>query len=238
MFLYTTNRGGINVCDFRESSNFHSSPTLSFKVPSRKAGSNLFDKWINAVGDAQFVPGHDHAIVSRDYTSLRMWDMRMASSNNALNSMQVDSEAKPVYSAQVNDYLECNLSNLLQNNNIIDQFNLAISPNGQHIATGSYNKSSHVVDIAATTNQTLECKYDQARDTPVGNLKIYGNKKRLIANGASVASSPSSSSYRKTVSMCAWSPAQVPNQPNKQILAQVFRNCIYLYHSGSQTKTQ
>lgn len=99
MFLYSTNTGHINVCDFRESSNFHKSPSLSFKVPSRKVGSNLFDKWINVVSDAQFVPGHDHAIVSRDYTSLRMWDMRTASSNNSITGMVVDSEPQPVYSA-------------------------------------------------------------------------------------------------------------------------------------------
>lgn len=133
--------------------------------------------------------------------------------------------------------MERNLSNLLQNNSIADQFTMAISPNGQHIATGSYNKQGHVLDIGATTNQTVECKYDQPRDTPVGNLKVYGKKKRLIANNTSTAASPSSSSYRKTVSMCAWSPAQLPNQPNKQILAQVFRNCIYLFHTGNQAKT-
>ena len=59
MFLYTTSKGHVRICDLRESSNFHTRPTLQFqnKSPKASAGANVFDKWLNVISDATFVPG-------------------------------------------------------------------------------------------------------------------------------------------------------------------------------------
>ena len=63
------------------------------------------------VSDASFVPNSDHFILSRDYLSAKLWDMRAG--GNVSSDMIVDSPttAKPIYSAQVTDYLERNLAN-------------------------------------------------------------------------------------------------------------------------------
>lgn len=78
------------------------------------------------------------------------------------SSMIVDSgnEAKPLYSAQVTDYSERNLTNLMESNCLDDSFFMDVSPDGHHIATGAYNKSGHILDINATTNSTIVCKFD------------------------------------------------------------------------------
>ena len=111
--LYTTNKGDIRVCDFRESSNFHHRPSVEFNLRHTRK-SSCFDKWLNIVSDASFVPNSDHLILSRDYLSAKLWDMRMG--NNASTGMIVDtpSTVKPIYSAQVTDYLERNLAYQLE----------------------------------------------------------------------------------------------------------------------------
>ena len=54
VFLYTTSKGHIRVCDLRESSNFHSRASIEFNLRQRKttSGQNVFDKWLNVVSDA------------------------------------------------------------------------------------------------------------------------------------------------------------------------------------------
>ena len=77
-----------------------------------------------------------------------------------------------------------------------DQFFISVSPNGKHFATGAYNKSGHVIDMNATMNTSVVCKFDQAQDTPVGSLKVYGKNKRLVsANNSQLNSNVSGASY-------------------------------------------
>ena len=99
-FLYTTSTGKINICDLRERSDFHSRPSLQLEVGFKNNGlrSHVFNKWVDCVSEAKFVPGTTQ-VVSRDYMSVKLWDLRSASSYNS----------KPLYSAQVTDYMERHL---------------------------------------------------------------------------------------------------------------------------------
>ena len=107
--------------------------------------------------------------------------------------------------------------NLLDNDQLDDRFFLSVSPNGKYFATGGYNKSGHVVDMNATMNSSIVCKFDQARDAAVGSLKVYGKNKRLIQGNNGISHSPGAiaanssaldkaSELRKRVSMGAWKP--------------------------------
>jgi uncharacterized protein YuzE len=63
----------------------------------------------------------------------------------------------------VTEYAEKNLVNLMDSESLDDRFFLEVSPDGKHMATGAYNKSAHVIDINATTNSSIVCKFDQSR---------------------------------------------------------------------------
>ena len=95
----------------------------------------------------------------------------------------------------------------------------------------------HVIDMNATTNTSVVCKFDQARNTPVGSLKVYGKNKRLIkgnSGGGSSQYNPSADTsidFRKRVPLCAWKPIDPADSANEKSLALVFRNCIYLYQN-------
>jgi hypothetical protein len=56
--------------------------------------------------------------------------------------------------------MERNLSKLYEQDSLDDEFFLSLSPDCNHIVTGAYNKSAHVIDTAATSNSAVRCKYD------------------------------------------------------------------------------
>ena len=49
MFIYTTSKGHIRICDLRESSNFHQRASVEFNVLATKKGKTVtpFDRWLN-----------------------------------------------------------------------------------------------------------------------------------------------------------------------------------------------
>ena len=101
MFLYTTSKGHVRICDLRESSNFQSRASVEFSLANIKPNraSTAFDKWLQSIGDACFIPGQENLIVSRDYLNTCLWDMRLA--GGASQGMTVDTpcRARPIYQA-------------------------------------------------------------------------------------------------------------------------------------------
>jgi hypothetical protein len=63
---------------------------------------------------------------------------------------------------------------------------------------------------------------------------VYSKAKRLVtANNSSMLDSRAD--LKKRVSLGCWSP-QTSSRSNKQTLAMVFRNCIYLYHNNTSSQ--
>ena len=116
---------------------------------------------LNVVSSAQFVPNDSHTLVSRDLLCVKLWDLRVSGSSGMIVDSGNQKPVMPVYAAQVTDYTEKNLTNLMELNHSDDRFFLDVSPDGQHVATGAYNKSGHVMDIRATTNTAIICKFDE-----------------------------------------------------------------------------
>lgn len=100
------------------------------------------------------------------------------------------------------------------------------------MATGGYNRSAHVIDVNATSNTVVTCNFGATRDSAAGKLKVYNKAKRLVTQ----ANTDQKLDMKKAVSLGCWCPAR-QQQKDKQILALVSRNCIYLYHSAARTST-
>ena len=186
--------GVVNICDYRESSTFKNRASLSFVTCPRTTQNNVFSRWTRCVASAKFV-GDMHKVVSRDYLSVKLWDLRAASNTT---SMATD----PVFSAQVTDYMERNLAVLVDQDCVSDSFFVDVSPDGKHIATGGYNKQGHVIDMNATTNTTITCNFGARRDAQVGKLKNYEGKQRkhvISHSGSDLSSLSSRVDYKKKV---------------------------------------
>jgi len=55
-------------------------------------------------------------------------------------------ESKPVQSVRIHDQLKPKLDELYENECIFDKFEIALSGDGNSIATGSYNNKFHIYD--------------------------------------------------------------------------------------------
>lgn len=87
-----------------------------------KKGDGFYSEVIESISDARHTPDGRY-IVSRDYLTLKLWDVNM--------------EKKPLAVFPVHDYLDEYLSELHQNECIFDKFDSACSPNSQYVIVDS-----------------------------------------------------------------------------------------------------
>jgi serine/threonine-protein phosphatase 2A regulatory subunit B len=204
LFLYTTSKGFLHICDFREKSNFQSSSSLKFEVGINKK-KTIFSDLINSLSSGKFMKNVEHGVMTRDYLSVKVWDIRGTSN-------------VPDASYYVCDYLEKNLCSLYEEDSIYDKFFMDISPDNKYVVTGNYNKSGHIIDIAGGHNVTISTNFDMKKGKVSAKTRKYNDKKKLPAlEGAS------SIDFKKKVMIGSWSPVE-------NMAALAFRNCIFLYH--------
>ena len=79
VFLYTTTKGFLHVCDFREASSFQQRSSIKFDV-SVGAKKNAFSEMINSVSSGKFLKYYPNHVVTRDYLSVKLWDLRTSKS--------------------------------------------------------------------------------------------------------------------------------------------------------------
>jgi len=103
--------------------------------------------------------------VSRDYLSVKLWDVRFG--------------RQPIATIAVCDYLEKNLLSLYEEDFIYDKFFLDVSPCSGYIVTGAYNRSAHVLDLAASHNLALPTNFDAKRGKHLAPPRRYGPNRKL-----------------------------------------------------------
>lgn len=73
---------------------------VTLEVPIDPAKKHFFSEIINSVSSATFNPVHDHLVVTRDYLTVKLWDVRNPS--------------KPLKNLQVTDYIDKKLCDLYE----------------------------------------------------------------------------------------------------------------------------
>jgi hypothetical protein len=81
-------------------------------------------------------------IVSRDYMSLKVWDLHM--------------ESKPVKVISVAEHLKPALGDLYEGDCIYDKFQVAMCPQSQRVVTGTYSNQLTVHNIDGQCRHALE----------------------------------------------------------------------------------
>lgn len=157
---------------------------------------------INSISFGKFFKKYPNHVVTRDYLTIKIWDIRSTSK-------------QPSSSIHVTDYIEKNLLSLYEEDAIYDKFFLDISPCNNYVVSGGYNKSGHVIDVNGTNNVSMAANFDMKRGKVVGVSKKYNANKRLPP-AENVAD------LKKKVMQGCWSPIE-------NIVALAFRNCIFLY---------
>jgi len=140
ILLYSNSRGSIRLGDLRHSALCDQHAKL-FEVEEDPANKSFFSEIISSIADSKFTADGRY-IISRDYLTLKMWDVNM--------------ESKPVLSIPIHDYLKMYLCDLYEKDCIFDKFECAVSKDGTQLLTGSYNNFFVMHDTTKQQSVTIE----------------------------------------------------------------------------------
>lgn len=138
--LYSSSKGSIRLADLRDSALCDTAAKV-FEIDST-AQRSFFSEITSSISDAIFAGPDGRYIISRDYLTIKVWD--------------VAQESRPLYVIPVHDYLRVHLKDLYDNDCIFDKFNVAASSDGQRLITGSYNNHFMVHSLRHDSSTTFE----------------------------------------------------------------------------------
>ena len=207
LLAYATSRGSVRLVDLREQA-LCDSHSRQFEQEEDVSTKSFFSEIVASIADVKFAGPEGRYVVSRDYLTVKVWDVAM--------------ESRPLYTINVHDYLKVHLCDLYENDCLFDQFDCSISSSGTRGITGSYNNHFVLWSIdemaagggsgstgdAAIQQLTIEALKDGPKrkeaGLPIpaasgsGGLSGSGKKLKLGSTGKSGVkengSSPSSSS--------------------------------------------
>ncbi|KAG9390446.1 protein phosphatase PP2A regulatory subunit B [Carpediemonas membranifera] len=172
VFAYGTSRNLIRLCDLRASAlcdygskTFNDQQASSQRTYHQEIASSISDLTFSADGKYIF---------ARDFLSLKVWDVAM--------------ESRPLHTIPIHDSLKPHLPQLFEQDAIFDRFECAVSPNGSHVLTGSYNNNFHIYDrmgrggvcIEASRGRTKEEKLGATRRNKTGWVGDVNTAKKVV----------------------------------------------------------
>ncbi|KAL8537718.1 hypothetical protein ACS0TY_012748 [Phlomoides rotata] len=119
---YSSSKGSIRLIDLRQSALCDSHSKL-FEEQEAPGSRSFFTEIIASISDVKFARDGRY-LLSRDYMTLKLWDINM--------------DSGPVSTFQVHEYLRPKLCDLYENDSIFDKFECCLSGDGRRVATGSY----------------------------------------------------------------------------------------------------
>jgi len=160
IFAYASSKGSIRLGDMRARALCTAHAKL-FEEAEAPGTRSFFSEIIASVSDIQFGAG-GRFLLSRDYLTLKLWDVAM--------------ESRPVATFSVHDGLRGKLCDLYENDAIFDKFECSMSSDGVHIATGTYSNRFRVFSTRGAEGEVRDVRLgrDDAAAPPPG--MDYGSK--------------------------------------------------------------
>ncbi|XP_052175968.1 serine/threonine protein phosphatase 2A 55 kDa regulatory subunit B beta isoform-like isoform X4 [Diospyros lotus] len=216
MLAYSSSKGSIRLIDLRQSALCDTHSKL-FEEQEAAGSRSFFTEIIASISDIKF--GKDgRYLLSRDYMTLKLWDINM--------------DSGPVATFQVHEYLRPKLCDLYENDSIFDKFECCLSGDGQRVATGSYSNLFRVFGCASGSaeSSTLEGSKNPTRrqvQTPSRPSRSLSSITRSVRRGAeSLGVDANGSSFDFTTKLLhlAW-------HPTENSIACAAANSLYMYYA-------
>ncbi|XP_021962368.1 protein phosphatase PP2A 55 kDa regulatory subunit isoform X2 [Folsomia candida] len=147
LFVYSSSKGTIRLCDMREAALCDRHAKL-FDEPEDPTNRSFFSEIISSISDVKFSYSGRY-MVSRDYLSIKIWDLHM--------------ESRPIECFSVHEYLRSKLCSLYENDCIFDKFECCWNGTDTAVMTGSYNNFFRIFDRTLKKDYTLEASRDVAK---------------------------------------------------------------------------
>ncbi|KAM7255873.1 hypothetical protein ACFE04_011614 [Oxalis oulophora] len=215
---YSSSKGSIRLIDMRQSAlcDRHSKLFVEQEAPGSKS---FFTEIIASISDVKFAKDGRH-ILSRDYMTLKLWDINM--------------DSGPVATFQVHEYLRPKLCDLYENDSIFDKFECCLSGDGKRVATGSYSNLFRVFGSSkgSTEATTLEASKNPIRrqvQAPSRSSRSLGTLSRAVrrADNSGVDTNGNSFDFTTKLLHLAW-------HPTENSLACAASNSLYMSRSRSK----
>ncbi|XP_047311056.1 serine/threonine protein phosphatase 2A 55 kDa regulatory subunit B beta isoform-like [Impatiens glandulifera] len=223
MLAYSSSKGSIRLIDLRQSAlcDTHSKLFEEHEVPGTRS---FFTEIIASISDIKFSNGGRH-ILSRDYMTLKLWDINM--------------DAGPVATFQVHEYLRPKLCDLYENDSIFDKFECCLSGDGLRVASGSYSNLFRVFGSTTGSSEatTLEAsKNPMRRQTqpapPSRPTRSISSLTRVVRRGGAgggvenqgVDANGNSFDFATKLLHMAW-------HPTENSIACAAANSLYIYYA-------
>lgn len=130
LFAYSTNRGSIRICDTRSTA-LCDKPAL--EIDNLAASEqNAVVILLNSISDLKFFNNSDRFIATRDFMSVKIWDLANTSA--------------PVEIYPVQSHLKPYMNSIYETELLFDDFKLSLSSDDKYIITGSYQADIRIVD--------------------------------------------------------------------------------------------
>ncbi|KAG9143291.1 hypothetical protein Leryth_010218 [Lithospermum erythrorhizon] len=209
---YSSSKGSIRLIDLRQSALCDSHSKL-FEEHEAPGSRSFFTEIIASISDIKFARDGRY-ILSRDYMTLKLWDINM--------------DSGPVSTFQVHEHLRPKLCDLYENDSIFDKFECCLSGDGHRVATGSYSNLFRVFGKApgSTETTTLEASKNPMRkqvQTP-----SRGNSLTRAVRGGSESPGvdANGNSFDSTTKLLhlAW-------HPTENSIACAAANSLYMYYA-------
>ncbi|KAL9350868.1 hypothetical protein Peur_058123 [Populus x canadensis] len=214
---YSSSKGSIRLIDLRQSALCDSHAKL-FEETEAPGSRSFFTEIIASISDIKFARDGRH-ILSRDYMTLKLWDINM--------------DSGPVATFQVHEHLRPKLCDLYENDSIFDKFECCLSGDGLRVATGSYSNLFRVFgcNLESTEATTLEASKNPMRrqvQTPSRPSRSLSSITRVVrragAEGPGVDANGNSFDFSTKLLHLAW-------HPTENSIACAAANSLYMYYA-------
>lgn len=202
LFIYSSSKGTIKLSDMRSAA-LCDAHAKEFQEPEDPSSSkSFFSEIISSISDAKFSRDGRY-IVSRDYMTLKVWDINM--------------ENKPVKTIHIHDHLRPKLCDLYENDCIFDKFECSVSGDSNLILTGSYHNNFHVYDRESKNECQLEASKLASKTKKAVPMKPGRKKTKDELN-------PDSIDFSKKVLHTSW-------HPYENIIAVAASNNLFIFNT-------
>ncbi|KAF8507975.1 protein phosphatase 2A regulatory subunit PR55 [Hysterangium stoloniferum] len=152
LFMYSSSKGTIKLADMRDSA-LCDQHAKQFEEEEDPTNRSFFSEIISSISDVKF--SYDgRYILSRDYLSLKIWDVNM--------------ESRPLKTIHIHDHLRGKLCDLYENDCIFDKFECTFSGDSSHVLTGSYHNYFRIYDVETTSDVVLQADKSAFKAKKIG----------------------------------------------------------------------
>ncbi|WZY98074.1 hypothetical protein YC2023_070403 [Brassica napus] len=212
MLAYSSSKGSIRLIDMRQSA-LCDSHTKLFEEPEAPGSRSFFTEIIASISDIKFSKNGRY-ILSRDYMTLKLWDINM--------------DSGPVASYQVHEHLRPRLCDLYENDSIFDKFECCLSGDGSRVATGSYSNLFRVFGASqgSTEAATLEASKNPMRrqiQAPARSSRSMTSVARRGSESPGSDANGNAHDFTTKLLHMAW-------HPTENSIACAAANSLYMYY--------